>query len=238
MNPIAFRHVIRPQATGTSRRGLLAGLGGISAALHFALFANNSAEDAVARKKSKKRKKKAAVPSPPPPDLPPSPPSPPSPPGPDLVYQCAAGPDGEVCGSAMTRLAQTFTVSKTGSLRRIAFEIKKTGSTAIDYSVQLVAVNGGIPSSSPADVLAAVTIPGDTVPVGFATLTADFNGPTLVPATAYAAVISRPGSDDLCVRVRNEIGSTGCLGLGFHATGGNAFNDYADLDLNVSVFIA
>src|SRR5262245_44322533 len=102
MDPRTLIHAIRPRATGASRRELLAGLGGVAAALHFAGFGIDGAEDAVARKKSKRRKKKPAVSSPPPgtppPDSPPDPP--PSPPGPDLAYQCAAESNADVCGSA------------------------------------------------------------------------------------------------------------------------------------------
>jgi hypothetical protein len=132
------------------------------------------------------------------------------------AYQCVGPPELTIFPGGDTRQGQRFTATRSGSLRQIKVAIHKAASSSAgDSVVQLVKVTGspnGTPSSSPLDVLAAVTIPDATVPYGASTLTAKFAGTILEQGKEYAAVISRPGSDSLGVGIWDEPGGNACAG--------------------------
>jgi hypothetical protein len=154
---------------------------------------------------------------------------------PKKAYTCALPADDAITfgGGGAARLAQSFTATRSGTLKQISVEVTKQGFTE-DYVVQLVKVNAGVPSESPLDVLAAATIPGAQVPVGTSTLTAKFATTQLTPGTQYAVVVSRPGSNDLELPDRT---GDDCEGDMFSAVGGGAFSDLGDLDMIVTVLV-
>lgn len=210
---------IQTYAADTSRRRLVAGLGGSTlTALFLALMGSGDAGEVAAKGKKrpnrkKKRKKKTAVA--PPPDSPPPDSSPPPPPSPQLIYECAGPPNGASSGAVNIRFAQLFTASSNGALRRVEVLVSKDPGSTGDYQLQLVKVKAGVPSHDPLDILAGVTIPDATVPSGNSRLSGEFIGPKLVQGTDYAVVVSRPGSTDPAVFVRGEPGGGACSGQKF-----------------------
>ena len=168
----------------------------------------------------------------------PSGPTGPTPPEAVLTYQCS-GPGLSDPGPDSTRVAQTFTAERSGSLRQIQFSVNKLPATTGDYLVQLLRVSGGKPSLSPADVLAALTVPDAAVATSSdATLTATFAGPDLVAGTEYAAALSRPGSGAVGVGPIVTLGGSTCSGKLFVAVGAGEFNEALNLDLLVSVLVS
>jgi hypothetical protein len=166
-------------------------------------------------------------------------PPPPSPPSRQLAFACPAPPSSE--GSHETggnsRVAQTFTANRGGSLRLIEVAITKPPGTSGDYVVQLLTVQGnGVPSNGPAAVLAAVTIPDAGVPEGETTLSASFAGTALLANALYAAAVVRPesvGPADLTVRTRQGVACAGQL-----FAEGALFTAVPELDMIVSAFVA
>jgi hypothetical protein len=156
------------------------------------------------------------------------------------TYRCP-GPIEATAGglSGMQRSAQVFTATRSGTLREILFRITKFRNTSGDYVVQLVKVTGspnGTPSSSPLDVLAAVTIPDVSVPEGISTLRGVFAGTQIKKGREYAAVLSRPGNSEYAAHLRQ--GGGDCEGRLFSAFGGGAFNPVNNLDLIVAVLVS
>lgn len=155
------------------------------------------------------------------------------------IYQCSGvgGAIESALGNA--RLAQTFTPSQNGTLRQIRFEIFKDPppTTPGDYVVQLLAVSGGVPGETFADILAQVNIPDAAVPVGDFTLIADFpSGPVLSTTDEFAAAITRPASNGISVRTQGD-GGVRCAGEGFFSNGGsfNLFSPPGDLAVEVLI---
>jgi hypothetical protein len=156
------------------------------------------------------------------------------------AYRCP-GPVEATAGelSGQQRVAQVFTATEGGTLREMRFKIAKFPETKGDYVVQLLKVTGspnGLPSNSPLDVLAAVTIPDAKVPEGDSTLVANFAGTRLKKGKEYAAVISRPGNSEYAVHSRQ--GGNDCEGRLFTAFDGDTFNLIANLDLIVTVLVS
>ena len=115
-------------------------------------------------------------------------------------------------GPGNLRYAQTFTAQNSGALTRATVEITRQAGSNGDYIVQIVPVNGSaVPQNT---VLASVTIADATVPTGNFTLNAVFaTPPEVVAGQQYAVLVTRPGSTDLRVRVRNPDACPGQLFL-------------------------
>ena len=157
-----------------------------------------------------------------------------------LAFACPAPATGEGTYMLRTdvRAAQTFTASRSGTLRRIQVPIVKPANSTGDYVVQLVRVINEVPSNEPEHVLAAVTIPDATVPEGEATLTANFAGTKLVQNTVYAAAVSRlDATGPVPLRVHYSQEGT-CAGQYFEAAGIQLFTADPPRDMIVSVFVA
>lgn len=212
MDTKPFVSAMSPYRTTSPRRRLLAAVAGTFAG-GGALLAGLGAEG---KKKSRKKRKKPATPL-------------------QSAYQCPGPQEGTFFGDATYRLAQTFTASRDGTLREIRFAIVKEAATAGDHVVQLIKVTGGVPSNSPVDVLAAVTIPAADIPAGASTLTARFGGTTLAQNTDYAAAIGFLGPDG--VDVERRVGGTDCAGRAFQAIADGAFVSLVNFDLVVSVLV-
>ncbi len=111
-------------------------------------------------------------------------------------------------GSALTssgsgqnaRWAQTFTALAGGTLTMAQADVTKGGSPA-DWILRINEVDGtGTPTNT---VLASVTIPDSTVPMGDSIMSGTFAAPATVAAgQQYALVVARPGSTQLEVGVR------------------------------------
>jgi len=160
-------------------------------------------------------------------------------PGPaDDTYSEGSGVD-----SFGARLAQVFTASRSGSLRRIAVGMAELPKTKGDYAIQLVAVSGspnGLPSTDPAKVLAKVSIKDKNVPAGAKTIVASFDGPALVAGTEYAVVVERFGQTLVRTQVRKSLDSDGTAcpnSRMFRAfsDGGFTFVPFRDMVVSVSV---
>ena len=152
-----------------NRRGVLTGSAAL--ALAGALSALPRSVEA-AKKKPKKKPKKPALKS---------------------AFTCAPSDvDDLVFFGIFDRFAQSFTASRSGTLREIRVLINKDASGG-DYVVQLVRMEGNLPSRNPFDVLAAATIPDEEVPFGDATLVAKFAATRLEQGTSYAVVVNRFG---------------------------------------------
>jgi hypothetical protein len=142
------------------------------------------------------------------------------------------------------RLAQVFTASRSGSLRRIAVGMAELSKSNGDYVIQLVAVTGspnGTPSKDPADVLAKVTLKDKNVPAGAKTLVASFNGPALVAGTEYAVVVERLGNTLVRTQVRlsqDPDGATCPNSRLFEAVSDGDFTHVPFRDMVVTVSVA
>jgi hypothetical protein len=142
-----------------------------------------------------------------------------------------------LAGDGSARVAQTFGASRNGTLRQIRIAIDKPAGASGDYLVQLVRLMpNSLPSNSPIDVMAAVTIPDASVPLGGSTLVATFGGPFLVAGTGYAAVISRPGTSLGGLHTRIYQGGSDCDGTIAIADGEGDFDDQSG-DLVVAVLV-
>ena len=163
--------VKRLKHDGTSRR---AGLRAVAAATLIGAAGRFVAPTGAAAKKRKKKAKAA--------------------------YQCADATDTFLGFQTDQRGAVRFTASRTGTLRQITFSIDNpNGFRDADWVVQLVHVVGGVPSNSPIDVLAAVTVADASVPEGETTITGSFAGTKITqgeatpPCSHGAAMASRSG---------------------------------------------
>jgi hypothetical protein len=135
------------------------------------------------------------------------------------------------------RVAQIFAAGRNGTLRQIQFAIAKPAGASGDYLVQLVRLSDNeLPSNSPLDVMAAVTIPDASVPLGESTLVANFAGPFLVAGTGYAAVLSRPGTELGGLQTRIHHGGSDCDGTIAVADGAGDF-DAQSGDVVVAVLV-
>jgi hypothetical protein len=158
-------------------------------------------------------------------------------PGPALTYQCPGPKIDDVSGDGLVRFAQTFVAERSGTLRQIQFSIQKSTANG-DYLVQLLRVVNGKPSTSPNDVLAAITVPDAAVATGSdVTLTGAFAGPALVAGAEYAAAFIRPGVAPGQVAINTRKAPDGCGGKLFIADGAGPFNEATNQDLLVSVFV-
>jgi hypothetical protein len=115
---------------------------------------------------------------------------------------CPGPPNNSVAFGGQVRLAQTFTAVNSGLLTRAHLEIVKEG-TPGNWIVSINTVDGtGRPTNT---VLATTTIPDATVPSGDSSLIADFATSAAVAAgQRYAVVLTRPGSDSVAMRYRND----------------------------------
>jgi hypothetical protein len=218
-----------------SRRDLLHGLAGGGLAALAASFGMAAAaarntkrhqKRADQNKKTKKKRRGRAVS-----------PATAAPPGPALAYQCPGPKIDDVSGDGLVRFAQTFVAERGGTLRQIQFTIQKSAATG-DYLVQLLRVVNGKPSTSPNDVLAAITVPDAAVATGAdVALTGTFAGPALVAGAEYAAAFSRPGVAPGQVAINTRKAPDGCGGKLFIADGAGPFNEATNQDLLVSVFV-
>jgi len=166
----------------TSRRGVLAGLGGLLAASPLA-----RSNDAVARKRGKRRKKKRKHKK-----------------DPKLQTRVDAtcpGPTDDHGLSSLTgdvRFAQTFTAQASGQLVRA--ELQLLHFSLGDYILQVGTVDAfGVPTN---EVLAVTSVASAEVPEGDeVTARFNFGSPAELKAgTQYALVLTRPGSDTLIWR--------------------------------------
>jgi hypothetical protein len=154
-----------------------------------------------------------------------------------LAYECAGPGSASLLNGPTARVAQLFTATRDGSLRRIEIPVEKDGGSSGDWLIQLVRAADRTPGHEPLDVLAAVTIPDDQVPEGVSKLTGNFRGTRLDAGAEYAAVISRPGGAlRHIVHVRGEKGPEVCAGSMYLASGGGEFNPGA-VEMIVSVFV-
>ncbi len=201
-----------------SRRAALVGSAALAAG---GMVAARSPLTGSARKK--KRKKKGQTPDPDPVA--------------QAAFTCSGPAEDEFTGAAVTRFAQSFTASRSGTLNQITVAVRKNVSTG-DYVVQLLKMAGDIPSDSPLDVLAAAVIPDTQVATGQTTIEAHFAATSLTQGTEYAVAVSRPGSTDLVVQVR-EGGSKcgGEMSVGQGTGEFVAFNSPA-IDMIVAVFVS
>ena len=192
---------------------ILAALAGSGLA---ALGALRGQDDAQAKKKHKKKKKPKKAPS-----L-------------VLAYQCPAPAESFGTYNTISRVAQVFSATHGGTLRRIQFRIDNGDFDAGDYVVQLLRVEDGTPSHLATHILAGLTIPAADVPQGESTLTANFNGPELTAGTEYAAAIGRVGSS-VTLGYFSGTGNV-CAGQLFVAQG-IVFTEATGQDVVVSVFV-
>jgi hypothetical protein len=137
------------------------------------------------------------------------------------AYTCPPPPNTILTGDTDIRFAQSFLATRSGTLRQIKVAISKVEGTPGDYVVQLVKMTGSGPSNSPLDVLAAATVPNAQVKTGDTTLVASFATTKLAKNTPYAVVVSRPGTTDLTLPIKQ--GGTACVGNGYNASGSEAF---------------
>jgi hypothetical protein len=159
------------------------------------------------------------------------------------AYTCPPPPGNGsgLGGGGTTRLAQSFTATRSGTLNQIKVAINKPAGSAGDFVVQLVTMDGALPSSNPFDVIAAATVLNDQVKAGNTTLVAHFATTRLKNDTQYAVVVSRllVGGVSGSFEVFGPIGSSGaaCEGDAFSATGSNAFQKSPSADLAVTVLV-
>ena len=229
MDSKQFDVFTRSWSATASRRAMLALFAGSALGLHD--FLESEAKRKKKRKKKKKKKTASPPPASPPAVSPPPPPlSPPPPPSPQLAYTCAPIANAEVLNlPALTRVAQTFTPVRNGLLRQIVFPIDKAVGSVDGYHVQLLTVDSsGVPVQQVEGVLAEVVIPNNAVATGQSvTVTADFNGPSLVAGILYAAALSRFGPDGYQCRIRLD---AGCSGQGYIAGQGQPFTAFSNPD--------
>ena len=200
---------------GESRRGILTGTAGL--ALAGALSARSPRPAEAAKRKKKKKKPASELKS---------------------AYTCApADTTDNVEASSLTRYAQSFTATRGGTLREIRVLINKALNSG-DYEVQLVrmAANGSVPSNGSFDVIAAAAIPDGDVPVGNATLKAQFAATRLVQGTKYAVVVSRFGHE---MAIPVPFSGDPCEGTMAIAAAGDPFANLEDpvRDMTVSVLV-
>ena len=131
------------------------------------------------------------------------------------------------------RVAQSFTATRSGTLRQIKIGIVKKSSGG-DYLVQVVKMAGTDPSNNAIDVIAAAVVPDAQVKSGETTLVASFGTTTLTQGTQYAVVVSRTSDFDL----RHE--GSDCEGRVFIASSTGAFIPTGTnlKDLIVTVLVA
>lgn len=154
------------------------------------------------------------------------------------TYTCADTVENTLSGGpgGIARFSQSFTATRGGALNEIRVAVVKTDPTG-DYVVQLVKMDGAVPSASPLDVLAAATIPDAKVKTGNVTLSAKFAATTLTAGTRYAVVVSRPGSADLAVQIAQGGGDCeGDAGIGQGAGTFSNFNSPVS-DMLVTVLV-
>jgi hypothetical protein len=125
------------------------------------------------------------------------------------AYTCPPPPGNatSVGGGGTIRLAQSFTATRSGTLNQIKVAINKPAGSAGDFVVQLVTMDGALPSSNPFDVIAAATVLNDQVKAGNTTLVAHFATTRLENDTQYAVVVSRllvGGGQRVLQRLRPE----------------------------------
>ncbi|MFN8594465.1 MAG: choice-of-anchor R domain-containing protein [Thermomicrobiales bacterium] len=154
------------------------------------------------------------------------------------TYTCADTVENTFSGGpgGIARFSQSFTATRGGTLNEIRVAVVKTDQTG-DYVVQLVKMDGAVPSASPLDVLAAATIPDAQVKTGNVTLSAKFAATTLTAGTRYAVVVSRPGSADLVVQVAQ--GGGDCEGDAGVGQGPGVFSNFINpsSDMLVTVLV-
>lgn len=120
------------------------------------------------------------------------------------VAACTAvDPQARQTSVSEGRLAFVFRPSVAGLLRRITVDVFNNGN-GDEYVVQLLAtVQDGAeitPSHLPVDVLASAVVPESAVPEDEeSTIAANFNGPRLDPAVAYAVAVGRRGNTNTTV---------------------------------------
>jgi hypothetical protein len=152
-------------------------------------------------------------------------------------FICPGPEEFVLAGDGSARVAQIFGASRTGTLRQIRIAIDKPIGASGDYLVQLGRLMpNDLPSNSPIDVMAVVTIADASVPLGDSTLVANFAGPFLVAGTGYAAVTSRPGTNLGGLHTRIHQGGSNCDGTIAIADGEGDFDDQSG-DLVVSVLV-
>lgn len=197
-----------------SRRGMLTGTAGLALAGALSALPGRSAK--AAKKQGKKKKKPA--------------------PAPKSAFTCTPSEaDDLVEATTLTRYAQSFTATRSGTLREIRVLINKA-LDAGDYEVQLVRMSGNLPSNGPFDVLAAAVVPDSDVPTGNATLQAKFAATRLVQGTKYAVVVSRFGSE---MAIPVPFTGDPCEGQMAIAAAGDAFTNLDPArDMTVSVLVA
>jgi hypothetical protein len=201
-----FAELLRTLPTPVPRRGLLAALiGGLLTALPFPrdfdeTVAKNSSKRRHRRKHQARRKKRQQQTS-----------LSPSGPVSRVDATCPSRTGAFLITDGDERIAQTFTAIRTGPLVQAVVEVFKVSGTTGDYILHLGAVNpSGIPTN---DVLAESVVANARVPDFSAPLTFGFANPaTVVAGTAYALVLTRPGSTQL-----EGLGSFGnpCAGRAF-----------------------
>jgi hypothetical protein len=148
---------------------------------------------------------------------------------------CPGPSPGTTLTEGDNRLAQTFTALATGALTRAEVNVIKVG-TAGDWIVQILAVDGtGTPTNM---VLSSALVPDASVPADESTLAVTFAAPAQVVAgQQYAVSVTRPGSDNVGVGIRD---GNPCPG-GFFSGGPpptGAFSEIdPDFDMVFAVFV-
>jgi hypothetical protein len=200
-----------------NRRGVLTGSAALALAGALSALPRSLA---AAKKKPKKKKKPASEPK--------------------SAYTCVTSDATDfVQANLISRYAQSFSATRSGTLREIRVLIDKQ-QEASDYEVQLVRMAGTVPSHQPFDVIAAAVIPNDAVPIGNATLSARFGATSLVKDEQYAVVVSRFGSG-LASEMAIPVPFSGdpCEGGMAIADAGGAFTNLTDpvRDMTVTVLV-
>ena len=137
------------------------------------------------------------------------------------TYSCADPPPFEttLARTATTRWAQSFTATRSGMLRKIKVGVYKLSGSPGDFIVEVVRMNGAVPSNSPQDVIAAKAVPSDQVKSGQVMMTATFNPTPLTQGTTYAVVVSRVSTHPI---IGARVGDV-CGGELFSADGAGTF---------------
>ena len=138
------------------------------------------------------------------------------------AYTCPPSIDASQDYSDGTRVAQSFTATRSGTLRQIKIGIVKNPSGSGDYLVQVVRMDGTVPSNNAIDVIAAAVVPDAQVKTGETTLVVSFGTTRLTQGTEYAVVVSRPSGFALL-----HTGGETCEGRVFVASSTEAFSPTA-----------
>jgi hypothetical protein len=237
-----FDRLTRVHTTGTSRRGVVTGLGrGLVAALSLALIGSAGVADADAKRKHKKHKKhkkhhKAGVGSPTDPGTPtgPTSPDPSLPIGPGY---CAL--EGPALLVSTGRVAQTFLPPQGGQLTKAAVFLQgNPADFALTFDIRPVD-GAGVPTNTVLASHIVKDIPKTAFGGSPRLVTATFGTPaTLALGQPYALSVTGPGTDQYWIHIRDlnpcadgQLFHDADANGGYVAVGGGA----GDLTYNVTV---